>query len=484
MAIGLYTSRIVLNALGVENYGIYNVVGGVVAMFNIITASLSEAISRYLTFELGKGNGKKLNVIFCTSVNIQILMSVIIVILLEIIGVWFLNSKINIAQDRMFAANWVLQFSIMSFLVSLISVPYNAAIIAHEKMTAFAYIGILEALLKLAVALVLLISPVDVLITYAFFLLMVSIIIRFIYGFYCKKHFAECHYSLLLDKNMLKDMAKFAGWNALPNAAFIINTQGINILSNIFFGVTINAARGVVTQAESIVRGFVYNFTTAVRPQIIKSYSANDRIYMVKLICESTKISYFLMLVIAMPFMFEAENILHLWLKIYPPLAPCFIRLSMCATLITLLGEMLYTNILAVGKIKQYMIAETVITVCVFPLSWMIFKLGGPAYIPYILLAISYLILIFIRLHYLYKAENFPISIYLENVLAPVIMTTPVSVLFPYIVKNFIANGNNSFCFVINVVVTILSVCFTTALLGLSSNERKFIIEKIKNRYK
>lgn len=316
MAVGLYTSRVVLNVLGVEDYGVYNVVGGVVSMFSIVTASLSQSISRYLTFELGKGNQDKLRSIFCTSVNIQLLMSLVVFILMECIGVWFLNTKMNIDADRMHAANWVFQFSVLTFVVNLISVPYNAVIIAHEKMKAFAYVSILEAVLKLVIVAALLLSSIDKLITYAFLQLMVSITIRMVYGSYCKRHFQECRYSLIIDKQLIKDMTGFAGWGSTSSIVWIFNTQGINIISNIFFGVVVNAARGVATQVEGIVKGFVVNFTTAVRPQIIKSYSAGDKEYLFKLLCTSTKYSYFLMLIFFVPFLFEAEAILQWFVKI------------------------------------------------------------------------------------------------------------------------------------------------------------------------
>lgn len=296
LAVGLFTSRVVLNVLGIDNFGIYNVVGGVVAMFNIVTTSLSQSISRYLTFELGRDNKEKLNMIFSTSVNIQILMSFVIIVLIEAFGVWFLNNKMNIPPDRIYAANWVLQFSVLAFIVNLISVPYNASIIAHEKMKAFAYVSILEAVMKLMIAYLLYISLVDKLITYAFLLLLVSIIIRLVYGQYCKRHFEECKYSFVFDKKLFADMSKFAGWNFLASTAYIFNTQGINIISNMFFGVAINAARGIATQVDGITRNFVSNFTTAVRPQIVKSYSVGDTNYMNKLVCSGAKYSYFLML--------------------------------------------------------------------------------------------------------------------------------------------------------------------------------------------
>ena len=292
MVVSLYTSRVILNALGVEDFGIYNVVGGVVTMFSIISSSLSSAISRFLTYELGKGNQTKLNKIFSASVSIQLLLSLIIVVLIESVGVWFMNVKMTIPESRMTAANWVLQFSIVTFVINLISVPYNAAIIAHEKMSAFAYISILEAVCKLAIALLIMVSSIDKLIFYAILMCAVAVVIRFIYGHYCKKNFAECTYHFHWDKDILKQMFGFAGWNFLGSGSFLLMTQGVNILMNMFFGVTLNAARGVANQVDNAVQQFVTNFTTAINPQITKSYATGNLSYMHQLVSAGSKYSF------------------------------------------------------------------------------------------------------------------------------------------------------------------------------------------------
>ncbi len=480
LAIGLYTSRVILNILGVDDFGIYNVVGGVVSMFSIITSSLSQAISRYLTFELGKKDTKKLHSIFCTSINIQLLMSLFIVILTETIGIWFLNNRMNIAPERMYAANWVFQFSIFSFVVTLISVPYNAAIIAHEKMKAFAYISILEALLKLAIVIGLYFSHIDKLITYACLLFVVSIIIRMTYNIYCKRNFEECHYKILIDKKLLKDMSKFAGWNFIASAIYILNTQGINIISNIFFGVGVNAARGITTQVESITKSFVTNFTTAVKPQIVKSYSSKDYNYMTKLICTSTKFSYYLMLFFALPFIFETEIILKLWLKIYPEDTIDFIRLTMIISLVGLLGELLYTNILATGKLKKYMIIEAGITCAIFSLSYLLFYNGFSANSSYILFIIIYFSLIIVRLYYLRNVENFPINEYIIKVIFPAIKTTVTAIIIPIVLKLVMPNNSIISASIIITACT-CSICCSVYFFGLNREEQELISKRIKN---
>lgn len=480
MVVGLYTSRVVLNVLGVDDYGLYNVVGGVVAMFSILTATLSQAISRYFTFELGKENSNRLHIIFCTGVNIQLLMSVIVIFIAEIGGVWFLNAKMNIPPDRMVAANWVLQFSILAFVVSLISVPYNAVIIAHEKMKAFAYVSVLEAILKLTIAYILFISPVDKLITYGFLLLLVSIVIRFVYGHYCHNHFDECHYEFILDKTLLLEMAKFAGLNAITCSAFMFNTQGINILSNLFFGVAINAARGVALQVDTVIRGFVANFTTAAKPQIIKYYSSGDYGNMMKLVCSSTKYSYFLMLVFAIPFIFEADELLKIWLKTYPSYAPCFVRWSMFVALITLLGEMLYVAILATGKLKKYVALETAISIFVFPVSYLLFLINFPSYIPYLLMGIVYFVLMVVRLVYLRQILDFSIKCFLNEACRPVVLTTVLTLLVCWWISHIIY-GKSVLLILSACILMALTVCISIFLVGLAKAERKYVIDKIIN---
>lgn len=480
LVVSLYTSRIVLATLGESDYGVYNVVGGVVSMFSIVTASLSQAISRYLTFELGKNDLSRLRNIFSTSINIQIIMSVIVLILMEIIGLWFLNYKMNIAENRMLAANWVFQISILTFIINLMNVPYNAVIIAHEKMKAFAYVSILEAVLKLILVACLLVSSIDKLITYAVLQFFVSAIIRIIYGCYCSRNFNECKYSFVIDKALLKDMTNFAGWNATSIIAYTLNIQGINILLNLFFGVTVNAARGIATQVEGIIKGFVLNFTTAVRPQIIKSYSSGDKAYLFKLLCSSTKYSYYLMLAFTLPFFLETETILRIWLGNYPAFAPIFIRLILLITLVATLGDLLYTNILAIGKLKRYMIEESCITILIFPLSYVMFKFKFPPETPYIFTAIVYFILTFIRLFFLKKEENFSPIFYMKKVISPVFFTTLIICIFLYFVKSEVQieySLLNSF-FIIFLAELSLLICIY--FIGIEPSEREFVYRKLK----
>jgi len=483
MAVALYTSRVVLNTLGIDDYGIYNVVGGFVAMFSVLSGSLSSSISRFITFELGKGDGQRLKSVFSTGVNIQIGMSVLIILLAEAIGIWFLNTKMNIPSERLEAANWVFQCAIFTFVLGLLSVPYNAAIIAHEKMSAFAYISVIEVILKLIIVYMLIISPFDRLVTYAILLLLVSAIIRFVYGYYCKQHFEECTYHYVYDRSLLKSMTSFAGWNFLGNGAYLLNTQGVNILMNMYFGVAVNAARGVATQVDSALKQFVNNFTTAVNPQITKSYAQGDLTSMHKLVCRSAKFSAFLMIFFAVPIILETNTILTLWLKTVPDYAATFLRWIIISSFVdTVLANSLVTSMFATGDIKRYQIIVTVIGCLVFPLSWILFNMGYEPQIAYTIYFIIYGILLFVRLYLLRDMVKLPIMMYVREVLYKVIPVMTICFAVPYILTILLQVGY----------IRLISVCACTGIvtpmtiyyIGLNVNERKFILEKIQYIYK
>lgn len=479
MAVSLFTSRVILNTLGVEDYGINNVVGGIVTMFSVLSGSLSASISRFITFELGKGNLQRLKTIFSTGVNIQLGMSVLIIIIAEAVGIWFLNTKMNIPTDRMVAANWVFQCAILTFVLNLLSVPYNAAIIAHEKMSAFAYISVVEVTLKLIIVYMLTISPFDRLKTYAVLLLLVGAIIRFIYGYYCERHFEECTYHFILDKPVLKEMTGFAGWNFLGNGAYMLNTQGVNILMNLYFGVAVNAARGVATQVDAALKQFVNNFTTAVNPQITKSYAQGDLDYMHKLVCRSAKFSAFLMMFFAVPIILETNTILTIWLKTVPDYAVIFLQWIIISSFMdTVLANSLVTSMFATGKIKRYQIIVTTVGCLVFPLSWIAFKLGFEPQVGYILYFIIYTILLFVRLYLLKDMVKLPVMMYVREVLYKLVPVIVVGFAIPGILISTMDAG-----WLRLILVCLLSVLVTAAseyFIGLSNKEKDFVAEKIK----
>lgn len=482
MIISLYTSRVILNTLGVEDYGIYNAVGGATAMFSVISGALSASISRFITYELGRGNISKLNITFSTSINIQIIISVIVLILGEAIGFWFLNTQMNIPAERMIAANWVLHCSLISFCVGLISVPYNACIIAHERMKAFAYVSIIEAVLKLAIVYLLLISDYDKLITYSILQIAVAIIIRVIYGVYCSRNFEECHYQFKFDKTIFRDMFGFAGWSFLTSTAYTFNTQGINILINMFFGVTLNAARAIATQIEGAIVQFVSSFTTAINPQITKQYAQGNKEEMFKLICYGAKYSYFLTFLIALPILCETEYILKLWLGIVPEHTVSFVRLIIIGCMIDRIGHSVLVGCQATGKMKLYTICISLLGILLFPITWVMYSLGLPPESTYVAFIILYIIIDIARILIIKRLISFPPLLFFKNVIIRIIPTSILSTVIPlgllYIMPSSFIR------LVLICIVSIISFLSFTYILGLTTFERKIIINYInKNVY-
>lgn len=478
MVVSLYTSRVILNALGVEDFGIYNVVGGVVAMFSVISGSLSAAISRFITYELGKGDQRKLNKIFSASVTIQLLLSLIIVILIESVGVWFLNVKMSIPVARMTAANWVLQFSIITFVINLISVPYNAAIIAHERMSAFAYISILEAVCKLAIAFLIMVSPMDKLVFYAILMCVVSVIVRFTYGHYCKKHFTECTYHFHWDKDILKQMFGFAGWNFIGASSAVLRDQGGNIVINLFYGPSVNAARGIANQVNSAIMGFVSNFMTALNPQITKSYAAGDRQYMMTLIFQGARLSFYMLLLLSLPVLVNTHYILVIWLKLVPEHAVLFVQLILVFAMCESISNPLVTAMLATGKIRNYQIIVGGLQMLNLPISYVCLKLGCiPESVLIVAIVISQSCLA-ARLYMLRKMIGLSSIQYMKKVYLNVIVVTLLSLVVPVLLLKYLKESFLSF-----VVLSLVAMVCTLIVefhVGCNGKERMFIVDKVK----
>lgn len=434
MVIGLFTSRIVLKTLGVNDYGTYNVVGGVVGMFAIVSSSLSTSISRFITFELGKNDKVRLNKIFSTAINVQLLMGALIVVLMEGIGLWFLYTQMSIPEGRMGAAQWVFQLSIVSFVLGLLMVPYNASIIAHEDMGVFAYMTLLDAVLKLLIAYSLYVSPFDKLITYAVLLFGVSLLMRSIYATYCKRHYEECTYHFVKDKRLLKEMTSFAGWNFLGNGSWILNNQGVNMLINVYFGVALNAARGIAGQVDSIVQSFVKSFMTAVNPQITKSYAAGDLAYMHKLVFAGAKYSAFLMMFFLIPICLETNLILKLWLDVVPEYAPIFVRWTLLSSLCVVLGNTLITSVFATGKLRNYELVMGLMALSNFPLVWIAFQLGASPVVAYVVYFCIYFMMIFVRLYMASRLIQMSARKYVKEVFVKVLLVGVFSMLIPLMI--------------------------------------------------
>ena len=470
MLVSLYTSRVILNVLGVEDYGIYNVVGGFVAMFSMISGALSASISRFITFELGRGDKKRLNQVFSMSVNIQVAIILIVLLVGVSLGGWFLNEKMNIPVERMAAANWVLYCSLVVFCINLISIPYNACIIAHEHMSAFAYVSILDAFLKLVICYMIMISPFDKLVSYAVLLAVAALLVRLVYGIYCKRHFVECHYRWTKDTLLFKQMFGFSGWSFLTNTCNIFNTQGVNILINMFFGVALNAARGIANQVEGAIMQFVYNFTMALNPQITKNYAVGNTNEMFKLVCRGAKFSYFLLLLFAMPMMFEAEQVLTIWLKIVPDKTVVFLRLTIIGSMINMLGNTGYTACMATGNIRRYVIIISGVGCLVFALTWIAFKFGLPAESAYIIFILVHIGVTSVRLYVMKGLLQFPPMMFMKDVVLKIVAVTVVAVMVPLFI--FKQMDSTFLRLVVTILVCTLSTCICIYTIGLTRNER------------
>lgn len=467
MAISLYTSRVILKVLGVEDYGIYNIVGGLVSMFSLISSSLSNSVSRFITFELGKNDIDKLKKIFSISVSIHIILAFIIFIAIELIGVWFLNYYMNIADNRIYAANWVIQFSLLTFITNLISVPYSAVIIAHEKMKAFAYVGILEVTLKLLIVYLLVITSIDKLITYSFMLFVVSVLIRSIYGIYCKR-FEECKYSLIWDKSIAITMSQFAGWNFLGTSANLFRTQGVNILINLYWGTILNATQGLANQVNSAVQAFVDNFMTAINPQIIKKYAKDEKDKSIQMVETGSRLAFFLMFIFSFPIICETSFILNFWLDYYPDYTTIFVKLVLIYTLIEVFSKPIITLINATGKIRNYQIGISIILLLNFPLSYIAFELGGKPQSIYIIAIIISLIALFYRIHIMSKQCDYSIARFFINV-----MVRPLIVaILAYGLISFLPPILDAW---IRFAITILISIILTTCIGMKKSEKKMI---------
>lgn len=477
MVVSLYTSRVILNALGVEDFGIYNVVGGVVAMFTVISGSLSAAISRFITYELGKGDQSKLNKIFSASVTIQLLLSLIIVVLIESVGVWFLNAKMTIPAERITAANWVLQFSIVTFVINLISVPYNAAIIAHERMSAFAYISILEAVCKLAIAFLIMISPMDKLVFYAILMCVVSVIVRFTYGHYCKKHFAECNYHFHWDKEILKKMFGFAGWNFIGASSAVLRDQGVNIVINIFCGPAVNAARGISSQVNSAIMGFVNNFMTALNPQITKSYASGDHKYMMTLIFQGARLSFYILLLLSLPVILNAHYILKLWLSNVPEHTELFVQLILICAMGESLSNTMVTAMLATGNIRNYQIVVGGLQMMNLPISYICLRLGFmPESVLIVAIVVSQCCLA-ARLYMLRGMIGLSSIQYMKKVYLNVIVVTLLSLAVPVLLSKYMEE--TFFSFVMLSLVSTVCTLIVEFYVGCNGKEREFVVDKV-----
>lgn len=483
MAVSLYTSRVNLSVLGIEDNGIYQVVGGLVAMFSFLNGSLAGATSRFLTYEIGRGDKIKTKKNFSASLEIHFFLCIIVLILGESIGLWFLNNKLVIPTYRLHSAQIVYQFSIVACLISIIQIPYNALIIAYEKMNIFAYLGILDVVLKLLICYLLYIIPFDKLGTYGILITFVSIINITIYYSYCHKKFETARFELERNWNILKPILSFSGWDLLGNFSVMARSQGVNIVLNLFFGPVINSAAGFASSVGNAVYSFANNFMTAIRPPIVKAFSVNDFEKMQQLMVSASKISFSLMLLLSVPFIFESNYIVKLWLKTPPDYTAMFAVWDLILSLVSVLFLPLVFVIHATGKIKFMSIVNGSIWFLSVPISYILLKIGLGPTIPFIL-KIGLLILVVISNLYNVKRliPNFRIYRYLKSSVFPSVITViiciPITFWAHRITDSEIAQ------FFVTCSFSSISICICIGIFMLSANQRKIIISKIANKIK
>lgn len=479
MLVSLYTSRVVLQALGVEDYGIYNVVGGFVAMFSMISASLSSSVGRFLTFELGKGDVDALKRVFSTSLSIHVVLSVIIVLLAETIGVWFLNTHMTIPETRLYAANWVFQASIFAFVINLWSVPFSASIVAHERMSAFAYIGILDIVFRLLIVLFIAYSGLDFdrLIVYALLLVAVVCLMQMIYWRYCYRNFEECRINLHFDAQYWKAMSSFAGWNFIGCTAGFLKDQGVNVLLNLFIGPVVNAARGIAGMVNNMLASFSANFMAALNPQITKSYAIGDYDYMFSLVERGSRFSYYILLIFALPVLFETEFVLTLWLNVYPEHTVNFVRLILIVTMCDILSNTLINLQLATGKLRNYQLAVGGMLLMNFPFSYLCLKFGCSPESTLIVAFIISLCCLLLRLFFLHTMAGLSIKRYLCKVCINVLLVTFISMIIPFLIYMHMTDGVVRFFLIC--AITLFCSSLTIYFVGCTNEERGFIKNKL-----
>ena len=481
MAVSLYTSRVVLQVLGVEDFGIYNVVGGIIAMLGILNGSMSVSTQRYLTFELGRGDMTKLKQTFSVCLSIFVIIALITVLLAESVGIWFLNTQLTIPDNRIVAANWVFQFTIISSVFNLLVTPYNASIIAHEKMDVYAYLSILDVVLKLAIVYVLTIFNMDKLVLYGFLLMLLFVLDTLIYMIYCYKHYSETKYQFYWDKALFKQIGAYSFWNLFGSLAALAKGQGLNILLNIFFTPTVNAARGIAYQVNGVVSQFFMNFFTAVRPQITKYYAQNDLSNMFSLIFRSSKFAYYLILLISLPIYIEAPFIINLWLGQLPEYTVEFVRLVIVVTAIDSTSNPMMTTAHATGRIKLYQSLVGILIILNIPISYVVLKLGGTPISVFVISIMLSTIAFFVRIWIVKRLiTSFPVKDYLVKVCGTIMAVTIAAAVVPCVYHLYFEL--DLVTSILNCLLCLLFTVLAVYFVGMNKGERSFIVNAIKNK--
>lgn len=482
VGISFYSTRLILDNLGVLDYGVYNVIGGFVSMFYMVTATMTQAVGRFLTFELGRDDARKLQQTFSTSVNILLLLALVVVLLGETVGLWFVNAKLNIEPDRMSAANWIYQFSLLSFVLEMLSVPYSASVISHEKMGTFAFVTIAKVFLTLGIALSLSVSPIDKLVFYGILVLFVSMSIQLMYWIYCRRNFPECRYTMHIDKCIFKEMFGFAGWNFLTTCASMLSSQGVSIMLNMHFGTVINAARGVASQINGTAGAFSRNFTTALNPQITKSYASGDTAYTTKLVCRGAKFSYLLFLFIALPCMLEVDFFLSRWLAEVPPYAGIFVQLTLFYTLVEVLLNSSLTLNRASGKIRNFQILVSVAQLLILITSYIVLNITGNPVWTVAMTNIIYLLIFIPRVTVNKPFIGITFGYFFNHVLKGVLIVTILSTGICLLFQAFCSQG--WLRLIGTCIISSITIGVTSWLFALTAGERTKVGGFLRKKFK
>ena len=480
MLVSLYTARVVLNVLGVEDYGVYNVVAGVVSTFSFLTGTISAATSRFFAFELGRRNEDGLSKYFRLSMLSFFVITFLIIVLAETVGLWFLYNKMIIPADKMSSAVWVYQFAILAFVVNMLAIPYNAIIVARENMQVYAYIGILEVILKLVIVYFLSIGNFEKLKFYAILMFIVSFIVSFLYYIYCKKKYKESHFSFFWDKKMFNEFFSISFWILFGSFSSVARGQGLNIVLNMFFGPIVNAAYGVSYQVNNAINQFVNSFYTAVRPQITKRYAAGEITSMMKLVFVSSRMCYFLVLIFAIPLFLETPLILKLWLINVPDYSVIFLRLVILVSLIDAGSYPFQAAVSSTGKVKWYQIITGGLMIVTLFVAYFALKLGLPPAAVFYISIVTTILAQISRIIFMRFLLGMSIKNYSKDVLAPIFMVTILACLFPVLCYVYIEP--NLVRLIITSLVSVVSTVGLIFIFGINRDERLLILNYIKGK--
>lgn len=483
MLVSLYTVRVVLRNLGVEDYGIYNLIGGVVVLFSFITSSSAVSVQRFLNIALGKNDLEEAKNIYSASVIIHIVVSIILLVLSETMGLWFVNKYLVIPENRLYTANWVYQFSILTMISGVVRIPYNATVIAYEKMSFYAVMSVFECLVKLVVAFLLISWKGDKLLFYGLLICISSIVNFIIFKIYAMIKFEVCHFRFFKNMTLYKNLVSFSGWSLLSSVGSVCMNQGLNMLLNRFCGVVANAAMGIANQVNSAVYQLISNFQVAFEPQITKSYAANDRDYLLELIFRSSKFSYFLLWIFVLPLSLNANTVLTVWLTEVPKYSVIFLRLILVYSLIDAIIGPLWMVAYAIGNIRNYQIVSVCLSLVIIPLAWVLFKLGVPPYWVIILRLFSNISFSIYRLFYLKVRMDFPILNFVKKIVLPVCLVTIFSLLVSYAAFYF-TSFNVVVQFFVSCIITVLANIFAMYYIGCNKTEREYALSLIKKAIK